>query len=77
METAKANNDLTKAEAINAMAHGAKVTHRFFEDYEYMYTDPAQPNKICTEDGYAHYQEEFWKYRIGPTWETGWSIWSH
>jgi hypothetical protein len=30
---------------------------------------------VITEEGYAMSSVEFWKYRQGEAFETGWSIW--
>jgi len=63
---------LSKGEAINAMKHGAKVTHRFFDEYEYITMRGCCT--VVTEEGYETPEDEFWKYRQGALWETDWAI---
>ena len=62
---------MTKAEAIQAMREGNKVTHGYFSDHEYI---TMRGNVIFTEKGYSLWANEFWSYRTGDAWETGWSL---
>ena len=63
---------MTKPEAIAAMNAGQKVTHKFFEDNEWV---TIINNQIVSEDGITH--ERFWSYRTSKEWDTGWSIYEN
>lgn len=67
-----ARASMSKTEAIQAMKEGHKVTHVYFADDEYIYMIGIF--KIFTEEGYSIDSDEFWKYRQGESFETGWSI---
>jgi hypothetical protein len=64
-------DNLTKQEAIQSMKEGKRVTHFFFSDNEWMTMDG---DKIVTEEGYRHDANEFWSYRTGSQWDSGYSI---
>jgi hypothetical protein len=64
---------MKKLEAIEAMKSGKKVTHRYFTDGEWITMEGNLT--VITEEGYAMSSVEFWKYRQGEAFETGWSIW--
>jgi hypothetical protein len=65
---------LTKEQAIEAMKRGEKVTHRYFSRDEWVAMDKVG-GAYLTEEGYRIGQAEFWEYRKGESWETGYSIW--
>ena len=60
---------MTKAEAINAMLNGSKVTHRYFQDDEFIYMESG---KIFCESDHELFQ--FWELRSHAGWESNWSI---
>lgn len=60
---------MTKQEAIIEMRNGEKLTHRFFEPWEWV---TFQDGCILSEDGYAVIPEIFWGCRRDKEWETGW-----
>nr|WP_067054102.1 hypothetical protein [Mucilaginibacter sp. L294] len=66
-------NTLTKQQAIEAMKKGQKVTHIYFSSNEWVAICP-ETNKIITEEGYKHNTIDFWIFRTGPSWETGYSL---
>lgn len=65
------DQEFTKEQAIAMMIQGQRMTHRYFEDDEFV---------SCNENGsiyylsglHAHPAEEFWQYRKYPEWEKGW-----
>ena len=64
---------LTKEEAIKAMREiGVKISHTLFLPEEYIYS--IREGTISTEDGMIHDENDFWKFRQGDVWETGWFI---
>lgn len=63
---------MIKAEAIQAIENGQKVTHEYFTDKEWVCLDESGMYK--TEDGYLTDQSVFWAYRTDISWETGWSV---
>lgn len=65
---------MTRTEAIEAMKNGQRVTHQWFEDFEFIYKVPSEPNMIYTEDGYCQTEREFWNYRQAKQWQTGWEL---
>ena len=64
---------MTKQEAIEAMKAGAKLTHPSFMQHEWITMEGNRT--IITEEGYAISDKEFWAYRTGEYFETGWFIW--
>lgn len=64
---------MTKNQAIAAMLSGSKVTHSYFSSDEWITMEGNLT--IITEEGYSISVDEFWKYRQGEAWESGWSIW--
>lgn len=63
---------MTKQEAIEAMKNGAKVTHRYFSEDEYIKF--SEDGRIETEEGYLCAPSLFWIDRRGEAWQDGWSI---
>ena len=64
---------MTKQEAIEAMKAGAKLTHPSFMQHEWITMEGSRT--VITEEGYAISDKEFWAYRTGEYFETGWFIW--
>ena len=64
------NGSMSKAEAIQAMHNGKKVTHYNFSDNEFIYM---KDGEIYDENGYSMHGE-FWKWRQGECWEKDWSL---
>ena len=63
---------MLKAEALQALSEGKKVTHRLFSDDEWM---ELCHGLIFFEDGVNCPQDEFFnKDRQGSQWEDGYSI---
>lgn len=64
---------MTKAEAIQAMSEGQKVTHRYFSVGEFIYM---RAGEIYDQDDYIMSGKgfDFWTDRTGPGWQNGWSI---
>jgi hypothetical protein len=62
---------MTKAESIQAMKEGKKVTHRYFSLDEWA---TMVNNLIILEDGVRCTPEEFWRWRNNPIFDTDWSI---
>lgn len=64
---------MTKEEAIKAMIENKKVTHRYFDDGEYIQLTADHQN-ILFEDGNRISASIFWSDRIGSHWNNGWDI---
>lgn len=65
---------MTKAEAIEEMKKGNKVTHRHFTDDEWV--TMGTNGKMVLEDGVELPPHEFWKWRTDESFNTDWSIYS-
>ncbi len=61
---------MTKEEAIHALKQGARVTHDYFLDNEYIYLEDG---KIHDENGY-NIDAEFWQHRTQDHWNRNWKI---
>lgn len=64
-------DNLTRAEAIQAMKEGKKVSHRYFTPDEFIYMEG---DTIHTEDGAQCSSKEFWSIRSNVMWEIDWNI---
>lgn len=64
---------MTKQEAIEAMREGKKVSHRHFSPEEWMTIEAG--NIITLEDGCKCFINDFFSYRIDPSWENDYQIW--
>jgi len=65
--------NLNKQQAVEAMKAGRKVTHDLFSPHDWV---TGRGNFIIqTEEGYEIPAVEFWRYRQGENFETGWRIW--
>ena len=62
---------MTKHEALLALEEGKTLRHAYFSDTEWVTKDG---NQYLFEDGVYCSVREFWKYRDGDSWETGWEI---
>jgi len=63
---------MTKAEALEALEDGKKITHRLFDPDEWMTMDFGL---IVFEDGVNCTEKEFFnRFRQGAQWEDGYSI---
>lgn len=64
---------MTKAEALEAMKEGKKVTHRYFTADEWM---TIENGLIKLEDGVKCSITEFFKWRTGDAWDDGYSLYN-
>ncbi len=64
---------MTQDEALTAIQHGEKVTHKYFTPNEYI-TKGTQGG-IMFEDGIQTTWFEFFRLRKEDYWKDGWSIW--
>lgn len=62
---------LSLEQAKEQLRLGKTVQHRYFSDHEYI---SQQGCMIITEEGYKCEQSEFWKYRQGEGFASGWKI---
>lgn len=62
---------MTKSEAIQALKDGKKVRHGYFSKDEWV---KQTGNRFEFEDGVICDPMEFWHYRQGDGWKTGWEI---
>lgn len=62
---------MTKAEAIQAMQDGKKVTHRHFFPGEWM---TMRMGMMVLEDGVVCTLQEFWQWRTNPAWDDGYKL---
>jgi len=65
---------MTKFEAIEAMKDGEKVTHRFFENHEFVCIVKGDEEEYLFDDGARCSAKEFWKYRYSMEWLSDWEI---
>lgn len=63
---------MNKAEAIEKMKAGIKVTHQNFSPNEWV---TMKDDQIVLEDGVKCSPLEFWRWRTGETWDNNWSVW--
>lgn len=61
---------MDKQTALAYAKQGKKITHRFFEDGEYLQIKDGQ---LQMEEGYP-VSHEFWQLRSGQEWEQDWSL---
>ena len=62
---------MTKAEALQAMREGKKVTHCYFQPHEWMMI---KDNMILFDDGLTITIEEFYNDRNQDSWENEYSF---
>lgn len=63
---------MNKPEAILEMKKGNKVTHTNFSPEEWMTMN--SDDEIVLEDGVVCSELEFWSWRTGLSWWTGYSL---
>lgn len=64
---------MTKQEAIDVMKKGQAVTHRYFDEHEWVKSDP-RGMVYTLEDGVTLNAIKFWQFRTESYWEIGWRI---
>ena len=65
----------TKEQAQELMLQGTKLTHFSFTDDEWCSGKQTDTDLlVVTEDGYEHNWDEFWSYRQGVHFNTGWRL---
>lgn len=64
-------NNLTREEAKNALSKGKKLTHSYFDDNEWVIM---MDDLILFNDSQTQSSEEFWGFKKGKAWDSGWSI---
>ena len=62
---------MTRNKAIKAMKRGQKVTHRFFNDHEWV---TIENGMVVAEDGHKFLLEIFMGHRNSGAWLTDWSL---
>ena len=62
---------MTKAEALQALDEGKKITHQHFTPNEYV---QKKGNSYIFEDGVICTIQEFWKWRNHASWLDGWEL---
>jgi hypothetical protein len=69
---------MTKAEAIQAMIMGKKVTHKYFSPDEWMTMEKSfvEGWMIILEDGVKCKPEIFWSDRTQPFWDNDYSLYT-
>ena len=64
---------MTKAEAIDALSSGKKVTHHYYYEDEWV----VEINGFYQfEDGVKSTPDEFWSLRSAKSWQDGWELFS-
>jgi hypothetical protein len=63
---------MVKAEAIEKMKAGVKITHNAFSSDEWIYQIGST---IISEEGYEFPEYLFWMDRTDPAWDDGYSVW--
>ncbi len=64
---------MTKNEAIEAMKQGQKVTHEFFDELEWVTSNPSG-EMYTLEDRVSLPATHFWADRNNQYWENGWKL---
>lgn len=62
----------SKALAIRLMHQGLKFSHRYFSDDEFI--KAKNKFEFVLSGKYVVSQEEFWRYRTGDGWNSGWEL---
>lgn len=65
------NDNLSKAEALQLMQSGEKITHKWFDKNEWM---TIKNGKLLLEDGVVCDIKEFFLYRDSESWKNGYSL---
>lgn len=66
------NYPLSRQEAIDELYAGSKITHEYFTPEEFV---ELKDGHIIDENGIVLNGPEFWNYRQGPIFDTGWAKW--
>ena len=64
---------MTKAEAIQAMREGKKVSHKYFSRDEWV---TMENGAIVLEDGVRCSEAMFWLWRSDYWWDTDWKLYN-
>ena len=65
---------MTKAQAIQALKEGKKLTHRYFSATEFVFQPDPEKNIYQFEDGVQLSSTMFWLDRAIEQWDTDWEI---
>lgn len=65
---------MTKKEIIKALIKGKKITHRTFNDVQWIKLYKKQSTHYINQSGKVTQALEFWLNRTDEKWEDGWSI---
>lgn len=66
---------MTKAEAIQAMKEGKKVTHHLFSSDEWM--TMRCDGMVVLEDGVICTPEDIWRWRTSNDWDSGYELFNN
>lgn len=66
---------MTKAEAIQAMKKGKKVTHHLFSPDEWM--TMRCDGMVVLEDGVICTPEDIWRWRTSNDWDSGYELFNN
>lgn len=66
---------MTKAEAIQAMKEGKKVTHHLFSPDEWM--TMRCDGMVVLEDGVICTTEDIWRWRTSNDWDNGYELFNN
>ena len=65
---------MTKSEAIKALSEGKKISHRYFDDHEWIKLATNGSGDIEMENGCKIGQVTFWSDRCNPSFDIDWEI---
>lgn len=65
---------MNKAEAIESMNGGHKVTHPRFLGSDYIELCIKSKHNYKDEQGNVFLDSNFWRWRTGPSWDKDWTI---
>lgn len=65
---------MTLKEAKQLMSEGKKLTHRYFQDNEWITSN--DKGDIIFEDGTVVSSQLFWFDRSGKSWQTDWKLYT-
>lgn len=63
---------MTKAEILQELANGKKVTHRYFTDNEFLFINEKEFYEF--EDGVTQTGEQFWLIHKNEAWLIDWEL---
>jgi hypothetical protein len=67
---------MTRLEAKSALKTGKKITHKYFNNEEWVRFNPEFPYSLIDQDGLILNWDEFWYYRQDPIFDEGWEIYT-